>query len=55
MPSSARWSSAPGSTRPSPAEVRSRDGERAELVMKEHVFEARDVLVAHVRDLESSE
>src|SRR5215470_12428747 len=32
-----------------------RDGERAELVMKEHVFEARDVLVAHVRDLEASE
>ena len=29
-----------------------RDGERAELVMKEHVFEARDILVAHVRDLE---
>ena len=28
------------------------DGERAELVMKEHVFEARDLLVAHVRDLE---
>jgi DNA-binding GntR family transcriptional regulator len=26
-----------------------RDGERAELVMKEHVYEARDVLVAHVR------
>ena len=26
------------------------DGERAELVMKEHVFEARDVLVARVRD-----
>ena len=24
------------------------DGERAELVMREHVFEARDVLVAHV-------
>ena len=29
-----------------------RDGERAELVMKEHVFEARDLLVAHVRELE---
>ena len=29
-----------------------RDAERAELVMKEHVFEARDLLVAHVRDLE---
>ena len=25
------------------------DAERAELVMKEHVFEARDVLVAHLR------
>ena len=35
--------------------LRSRDGERAELVMKEHVFEARDVLVAHVRDLEAAE
>jgi DNA-binding GntR family transcriptional regulator len=30
--------------------LESRDGERAELVMKEHVFEARDVLVAHLRD-----
>jgi DNA-binding GntR family transcriptional regulator len=29
-----------------------RDGERAEMIMKEHVFEARDLLVAHVRDLE---
>jgi DNA-binding GntR family transcriptional regulator len=28
------------------------DAERAELLMKEHVFEARDLLVAHVRDLE---
>jgi DNA-binding GntR family transcriptional regulator len=27
-----------------------RDGERAELVMKEHVFEARDVLVTRIRD-----
>jgi DNA-binding GntR family transcriptional regulator len=35
--------------------LHSRDGERAELVMKEHVFEARDVLVAHVRDLEAAE
>jgi len=26
-----------------------RDSERAELVMKEHVFEARDLLVAHLR------
>lgn len=32
-----------------------RDSERAELIMKEHVFEARDLLVAHVRDLEGSE
>src|SRR5438128_10222816 len=30
-----------------------RDGERAELVMKEHVFEARDILVAQVRGLEA--
>jgi DNA-binding GntR family transcriptional regulator len=29
--------------------LEARDGERAELVMKEHVFEARDVLVARVR------
>jgi DNA-binding GntR family transcriptional regulator len=28
------------------------DAERAELLMKEHVFEARDLLVAHVRELE---
>jgi DNA-binding GntR family transcriptional regulator len=27
----------------------SRDAERAELIMKEHVFEARDLLVAHLR------
>jgi DNA-binding GntR family transcriptional regulator len=26
-----------------------RDGQRAELVMREHVFEARDVLVTHVK------
>jgi DNA-binding GntR family transcriptional regulator len=26
------------------------DAERAELVMKEHVYEARDVLVARLRD-----
>ena len=32
-----------------------RDAERAELVMKEHIFEARDVLVAHVRELEAAE
>jgi DNA-binding GntR family transcriptional regulator len=30
------------------------DGERAELVMKEHVFEARDLLVARLRAEESS-
>src|SRR5207249_3993911 len=28
---------------------------RAELVMKEHVFEGRDILVAHVRELEARE
>ena len=27
-----------------------RDAERAELVMREHIFEARDLLVAHVQD-----
>jgi DNA-binding GntR family transcriptional regulator len=32
-----------------------RDGERAEMIMKEHIFEGRDVLVAHVRDLERVE
>ena len=35
--------------------VETRDGERAELVMKEHVFEARDLLVARVRELEDAE
>jgi DNA-binding GntR family transcriptional regulator len=30
-----------------------RDGDRAEMIMKEHVFEARDLLVAHVRELEA--
>ena len=30
------------------------DGERAELIMKEHVFEARDLLVTHVRELEGA-
>jgi DNA-binding GntR family transcriptional regulator len=29
-----------------------RDAERAELVMKEHVFEARDLLLSHWRELE---
>lgn len=32
--------------------LETRDAERAEWVMKEHVFEARDLLVAHVRELE---
>jgi DNA-binding GntR family transcriptional regulator len=27
-----------------------RDAERAELIMKEHIFEARDLLVAHLRE-----
>lgn len=35
--------------------IAARDGERAELVMKEHVFEARDLLLAHWRELEASE
>jgi DNA-binding GntR family transcriptional regulator len=30
------------------------DGERAELIMKEHVFEARDLLVARLRAEEST-
>lgn len=30
--------------------LRSRDGERAELIMKEHVYEARDFLIARVRE-----
>ena len=33
--------------------LRARDAERAEIIMKEHVFEARDHLVAHVRELEA--
>jgi len=32
-----------------------RDAERAEIIMKEHIFEARDHLVAHVRELEADE
>lgn len=32
-----------------------RDSERAELVMKEHIFEARDLLLAHWRELEAEE
>ena len=30
------------------------DGERAELIMKEHVFEARDLLVARLRAEENA-
>jgi DNA-binding GntR family transcriptional regulator len=33
--------------------LETRDAARAELVMNEHVFEARDLLVAHVRELEA--
>jgi DNA-binding GntR family transcriptional regulator len=32
--------------------IHARDAERAELVMKEHIFEARDLLVGHVRQQE---
>lgn len=32
-----------------------RDSERAELVMKEHIFEARDLLLTHWRELEAEE
>ncbi len=35
--------------------IEARDTDRAESLMKEHVFEARDMLVAHVRELERSE
>ena len=35
--------------------IEARDADRAESLMKEHVFEARDMLVAHVRELERSE
>ncbi len=31
--------------------LQARDGERAERLLKEHIFEARDVLVTHVRGL----
>jgi DNA-binding GntR family transcriptional regulator len=34
--------------------IETRHAERAELVMKEHVFEARDLLLARVRELESA-
>jgi DNA-binding GntR family transcriptional regulator len=35
--------------------LETRDGERAELVMREHVLEARDLLVARMRELEHGE
>lgn len=35
--------------------LESRDSERAELVMKEHIFEARDLLLTHWRELEAEE
>jgi DNA-binding GntR family transcriptional regulator len=35
--------------------LEARDAERAEIVMKEHVFEGRDTLVAHVRELEAQD
>jgi DNA-binding GntR family transcriptional regulator len=31
------------------------DADRAELIMKEHVLEARDVLVAHVRTIQAAQ
>ena len=33
--------------------LEARDADRAEIVMKEHIFEARDHLVSHLRDLEA--
>ncbi len=35
--------------------LEARDAERAELVMKEHIFEARDLLLTHWRELEGEE
>jgi DNA-binding GntR family transcriptional regulator len=35
--------------------LETRDAERAELLMKEHVYEARDLLLAHWRELEAVE
>ena len=35
--------------------LEARDSERAELVMKEHIFEARDLLLGHWRELEAEE
>ena len=32
--------------------LEARDADRAELIMKEHIFEARDLLLAHWRELE---
>jgi DNA-binding GntR family transcriptional regulator len=29
------------------------DADRAELIMKEHLFEARDLLIAHMHAIES--
>ena len=34
--------------------LRERDAERAELVMQEHIFEARDLLVSRLRAAEST-
>jgi DNA-binding GntR family transcriptional regulator len=31
-----------------------RDADRAELIMREHVLEARDVLVAHVLEIQAA-
>ena len=33
--------------------LEARDADRAEIVMKEHIFEARDHLLAHLRELEA--
>lgn len=35
--------------------LEARDAERAELVMKEHIYEARDLLLTHWRELEGEE
>jgi DNA-binding GntR family transcriptional regulator len=32
--------------------LRARDSDRAQLIMKEHIYEARDLLVAHLRHAE---
>ncbi len=36
------------------AAFEARDADRAELIMKEHVFEARDVLIAQLSKLDGS-